>query len=146
MARRYHQGMYKCRNAKKYRGDASKIVYRSGLELKYFRYCDTNPNVLWWNSEETIVPYVSCIDGKPHRYFVDLTVCVKQKDGKEKVFLVEIKPFSQTKPPKEPKRKTKYYGEALKTFAVNQSKWKAATDYASKKGMKFIILTEKDIK
>jgi len=25
----------------------------------------------------------------------------------------------------------------------NQSKWKAASDYAAKKGMKFVVLTEK---
>ena len=31
------------------------------------------------------------------------------------------------------------------TFSQNQSKWKAASEFASKNGLKFIILTEKDI-
>ena len=41
----------------KYRGDPTKIIYRSLWERKFMIYCDANVNVLEWASEEVIIPY-----------------------------------------------------------------------------------------
>ena len=140
---RFKQGIYKPVNTK-YKGK-SYPVYRSSWELKFFRWCDRNDNVLKWSSESTVVPYISPVDGKIHRYFVDGNVIIKEGDI-IKSYLVEIKPHSQTKPPKESKRKKKttILYEKI-TYAVNQAKWDAAKQYAAKKNMEFLILTEREL-
>lgn len=137
------QGKYIPINPKKWIGKV--VYYRSGLEFKIFRYCDLNPNVLSIASEEFFIPYKS-IDGKIHRYFVDLYVKVKDKDGNIKELIIEIKPYSQTIQPKTQKRITKQYKERFKTYLINMAKWEAAEKFAFKNNCEFKILTEKDIK
>lgn len=141
------QGIYKPVNKEKYIGKISNIIYRSGLEKKYFRYCDFNPNILEWSSEEVVVPYVS-IDNKTHRYFLDLYIKVKTKTGEIKKFIIEIKPRSFTVPPKLPKKggtSNKFYKESVKNFLVNKAKWEEASKFAKKNDMEFKVLTEFDI-
>jgi len=147
MAYKFHQGKFKPRFPKKYKGDVNNIIFRSGLELKFFRHFDTRKNILEWSSEEVIVPYYIPGDdrGKFHRYFVDAWVKVKKKDDSISEFLIEIKPFEQTKPPKQPSRKTSAYKRKVSDYLLNQCKWQAATKFADKNKIKFIILTELDI-
>ena len=76
-----YSGKFRPRFPKKYKGDASKIVYRSSWEARCMNYFDLNENILWWASEEVIVPYKSPIDGRYHRYFPDFVINVKQRDG-----------------------------------------------------------------
>ena len=52
--------------------------YRSSWELHFFKWCDYNPNVLEWTSEGIIVPYVSPLDTKTHRYFVDNSLVLNE--------------------------------------------------------------------
>ena len=96
-SKKYRQGVFVPKNLKKFIG--SKAVYRSGLELKFFRFCDDNPNILQWSSENVVVPYVSPLDKRVHRYFVDNYIMIKEGENIKR-YLVEIKPFNQTKPPK----------------------------------------------
>ena len=49
---RYYQGFYTPKNTKKYLGDADKVIYRSRWELLVFRWCDLNPDIVEWVSEE----------------------------------------------------------------------------------------------
>jgi hypothetical protein len=84
---RYHQGKFKPRNPEKYRGDVNNITYRSSWELKLLMRLDNHQDVVYYSSEETVIPYRSPIDSKTHRYFVDFLVKVKQKDGKTKLLL-----------------------------------------------------------
>lgn len=135
---RYHQGRFKPKNLHKYMGNAGKIFYRSGLELQFMGWCDKHQSVIKWASEEHIVPYISPLDNRPHRYFVDFFV--EFKNGNK--YLIEIKPDSQTRPPKKTGQKAKFIRE-MTTWAVNESKWKAAAKYAEKKGWKFKVLTDK---
>jgi len=44
-------------------------------------WLDKNPDIISWASEEMIVPYISPVDGKWHRYFPDFLVKVRTKDG-----------------------------------------------------------------
>lgn len=138
-------GKYSIKNPQKYRGDPSLCIYRSSWERKFMKYCDGNPNILSWSSEEVVVPYVSPVDGKIHRYFVDFWIEVRQNDGNIQKFLIEVKPFHQTNPPKQKKRLTEAYINAVQTYVVNQAKWKAASEFCDSKGWKFIVLTEKDL-
>ena len=137
-----YSGFYKPRNIKKYRGNPSRIVYRSLWEKKYMIYCDTTPTILEWGSEEVIIPYRSPIDGKPHRYYPDFYIKVREKGGKISKYIVEIKPKKQTKPPHGKDKRTAAYKREALTFAVNRSKWDAAENYCDDRQMKFLILTE----
>ena len=142
---KYFQGKFKPKNPKKYKGDPTNIVYRSSLEFKFMRWCDENKDVISWASEEVIVPYVSPIDGKKHRYFPDFTIEVKTKDNRLERIMVEIKPESQTKPPKAKNEKTKSYLNEVKTWGVNSAKWEAAKEWCRLRNYKFEIITEKDL-
>jgi hypothetical protein len=135
----YTQGFFKPKNRSKYHGDPTRIVYRSGWELRVMMKFDHDPNVIQWSSEEVVVGYISPKDGRPHRYFVDFWV--RMKDGKE--FLYEVKPADQTIPPKMTAKKTKRkFTNEMITYAINDAKFEAADAYAKKRGWEFKILTE----
>lgn len=143
--RNYHQGVFVPKNPEKYIGNANNIVYRSQWEKIFLRWCDTNESVLHYASEECVIPYISPIDMKKHRYFVDFFVTILQDTGNVQNFLIEIKPFAQTKPPKKPKTINESYNEAVKTYLINQAKWKAAERVCQERGWKFMVLTEREL-
>lgn len=138
----FHKRKYKPIHPEKYIGDPTNIVMRSSWETKFALWCDKNSAVLNWSSEETIVPYVSPVDNRAHRYFIDFKIKIKTKDGSIKTYLVEVKPDAQTRPPIPPSRKTRRYIQEVMTWGVNEAKWKAATTYANDRQWDFIILTE----
>lgn len=142
----YKQGIFSPKNKLKYKGSFP-IIYRSGLELKAFRYLDNNPNVITWGSESVIIPYMSPHDKKIHRYFVDLVAELKSKDGTTKKLLIEVKPEKQTRPPvfsERKKQKTLIYEKY--TFGINTAKWDAARAWCKAKNYTFIILNEKHLR
>lgn len=141
---------YRVKNLKKYRGDATMVTYRSSWEKKMMIWFDTHPNVIEWSSEETVIPYISPLDNRQHRYFLDFkaTFEVIGADGKKKrkTYLIEVKPYEQTQPPKITEgKKTKTLLEQAATYAVNQAKWEACTKYCEQKGWSFQILTEYEL-
>lgn len=103
------------------------------------KWCDENPDVVSWSSEEVVIPYVSPVDERAHRYYMDFKITFASGS----TMLVEVKPEYQTRIPQRKKnqRQTKFLAE-VKTFAVNDAKWKAAEIYAAKRGWKFVIFTE----
>ena len=138
------QGHYIPLNVNKYVGNISKITFRSSWEKRLMIFLDKNPNVLQWNSEQTILPYRSPVDGEMHRYYVDFTAKIRTKDG-DKKFLIEVKPYTQTQQPTVGhKRKSTLLNEQ-KTYLINQAKWDAARQYAKRIGAEFIVLTEKEL-
>ena len=145
MAYDYKQGFFSPKFPKKYIGDPTNIVFRSGWERRVMQSLDENTNVLRWASEEIIVPYISPIDNRPHRYFVDFYVEARAIDGSIKKMLLEVKPAAQTQPPKSPKRRTKRYISEVMTYGVNEAKWKAAREYCKDKGWEFRIITEAEL-
>ena len=145
MAYDYKQGFFSPKFPKKYIGDPTNIVFRSGWERRVMQSLDENTNVLRWASEEIIVPYISPIDNRPHRYFVDFYVEARAIDGSVKKMLLEVKPAAQTQPPKSPKRRTKRYISEVMTYGVNEAKWKAAREYCKDKGWEFRIITEAEL-
>ena len=145
MAYDYKQGFFKPRFPQKYIGDPTNIVYRSGWEKRVMQSLDENVNVIRWSSEEVIIPYISPIDNRRHRYFVDFYVEARAIDGSVKKMLLEVKPAAQTQPPKSPKRRTKRYISEVMTYGVNEAKWKAAREYCIDKGWEFRIITEAEL-
>lgn len=140
-----YKGKYRPSNPKKYSGDPTNIVYRSLWERKFMVYCDLNENVLEWASEEKCVVYRSPIDGKPHRYFPDFIIKVKEENGSIKKYVIEIKPKRQTLPPPKPKRQTKGYIAEAYEYAKNQAKWEAAKEWCADRGYEFKVLTENEL-
>lgn len=138
----FHKRRYTPVNPTKYTGDPTNIIMRSSWETKFASWCDHNPSVIKWKSEETIVPYRCPLDNKIHRYFVDFQIQIQQKDGTLKTYVVEIKPDYQTKPPVHPGRTTKRYLNEAATFIKNQAKWEAAKNWSKDRGYEFIIFTE----
>jgi len=130
---------------KKYKGDSSNIICRSSWERKFCRWCDLNESILEWGSEEFWIPYLSPVDNRVHRYFPDFIIKVKESSGQVKTYVVEVKPKKQTRPPKKPKRQTKSYIYECKTYAVNQAKWKAATEFCKDRLIEFKVITEEEL-
>lgn len=145
MATNYKQGFFRPRNPEKYRGDSQNIVFRSGWEKRVMEWLDDNINVTQWNSEEIVIPYISPVDNRRHRYFVDFYVEAVGRNGETKVMLIEVKPKAQTQEPKKPQRKTKRYLTEVMTYGVNQAKWQAARDFCEAKGWEFKIITEQEL-
>ncbi len=138
-----YKGWFTPRNPKKYKGDATNIVYRSSWELRVMKYLDEQPNVVWWASEELPIPYKSPVDQKVHRYFPDFIARIRQVD-KEITVVMEVKPFNQTQLPKQ-KRRTQKFLQEVATYAINQEKWRAADLFCKEHGWKFMLITEKEL-
>ena len=136
-----YKGKYKVRAPYKYKGNPTKVVYRSSWELKFMNYCDTNINILEWGSEEMYVWYRSPVDNKPHRFFPDFYIKARESNGQIKKYIIEVKPQRQTKP----KRQTRGYLREAYEYAKNQAKWKAANEWCLDRGFEFKVLTEKEL-
>ena len=137
-----YSGRFKPKNYKKYKGDPTKIFYRSLWERRFMVYCDESAAILEWGSEEVIIPYRSPLDNRVHRYFPDFYMKYKNRQGKIIREIIEVKPKKYLTPPKEQKRKTKRYITEVSNYAVNQSKFKAAEEFCAERKLAFRILTE----
>lgn len=147
-----YKGRFKPTNPEKYKGDPTNIVYRSMWEFKFFRFVDLHPDVIWWQSEEISIPYLSPIDNKMHRYFPDVILKKRVGPDKYETVMIEIKPQKQTVPPDLSKRNntptgriSRRYLNEVKTYGVNDAKWTAARKYCNERGWKFEIMTEKHL-
>ncbi len=134
-------------NKKKYAGKPP-IICRSSWEEAFCRWADHSQSITKWSSEEIVIRYQDPIEpiknGKPKfkSYFPDFVIETKNGD----VFLIEVKPYKQTIPPKKTrakKRSTMLNEE--KSWKINRAKWKAAKAYCARKGWVFKIITEKEL-
>jgi hypothetical protein len=138
-------GQYIPKNPIKYVGRYP-IISRSSWELKLFQWLDVNPCILEWSSESIFIAYFDPVTQKKRRYFPDVYMAVKGKDGKVQQFIVEVKPNKEVHPPinsNKKSRKTQIYES--KTYATNVAKWNAAVQWCSKMGYVFKIITEKEL-
>ena len=133
-------GVFLPQHPEKYTGNG-KIEYKSGLELKFMMYVDRNPNVVSWGYEGTTIKYFDRARGKVRRYFIDFSIVVKVGPIRKTIW-VEIKPESETHPPKGRARND---NKAQLTWMTNQSKWEAAKALARSKGYEFHVITEKQL-
>ena len=146
MRRKRYKGKYKVKNPQKYIGDSTNVIYRSLMELNFMKWCERSEKVLKWNSEEVVIPYISPMDKKRHRYFPDFLIQTNKGWT-----LIEVKPLVQTKPPKKiliekvTLKKKRRYVKAVKTWLVNEAKWNAAKKVCEVNGWKFELMTEKQL-
>lgn len=130
---------------KKYGGEYP-ILIRSEWERAFMQWCDMNPNIVLWGSEPVEVPYYDPVKKKKRRYYPDFLIKVRDRDNKEKIFMVEIKPYKEIHPPKKSNTKSipsQLYEAA--EYVTNMAKWRAAEDYCRKHNMTFRILTEREL-
>ncbi len=132
---------------KKYTGNISNIFLRSGWEQDFFHYLMNHKQVVQVTSEEVVIPYTSPIDGKRHRYYMDFEFTIINNKSVTKKYLVEVKPFTQTQAPKQPKDINKkgakfQYRKKWKTYLINMAKWEHAINWAYEYGYEFMLLTD----
>ena len=137
-----YSGLFKPKHPEKYVGDPTNIVYRSSWEVKVMSWLDNNDSIITWASEELFIPYISPVDNRWHRYFPDFLVKYRTKDNKLSTMMLEVKPKKQTAQPELQKSKTKQFINEVKTWGVNQAKWKAANEYCLDRGWEFKLITE----
>jgi hypothetical protein len=146
-----YSGKFRLKHPEKYRGNPQNVVFRSLWEYKVMLLLDTNPQVIWWQSEELFIPYQSPVPPfQMRRYFPDFVAAIRQPDQTVKTFMLEVKPLAQTEPPIRPsgkpsKRKYARYLEEGYTFATNQKKWQEAQKYCQQRGYQFAVLTEREL-
>lgn len=141
-----YQGVFKPKNPQKYLGNPTNIIYRSRWELKFMMYLDSQQNVIQWASEEFCIPYRSPMDNRVHRYFPDFLVKKKTPENQIETLVVEIKPMSQSKPPKPQTGKpTRSYLQEVYNWGINSAKWEAANKYCGERGWKFLVIGEKEL-
>ena len=135
----FAQGVFTPKNPNKYVGK-HKPRYRSGWELTFMIFCDTNKSIINWASEAMQIPYRNPLTGKQTVYIPDFFVLYEDKLGQKKAEIVEIKPKKQSL--------IESKAASLKeraTVAVNHAKWEAAAAYCKKAGLTFRVITEDDI-
>lgn len=139
------QGYFKPVNLEKYVGDRLPI-FRSSWEFKFLRWCDLNPAVVQYASEPVGIKFFNPLDKRVHVYYVDFYVIIKNSDGTEQKYLIEVKPTKYVNPPTAPDRmtdkSTHNYVWAAKQYITNKAKFEAARDFAEQRGLKFGIITE----
>lgn len=140
-----YSGKFSPKNTNKYLGDPTNVWYRSLWERRVMVHLDDDPNVIEWSNEEIIIPYLSPIDGRWHRYFPDFFVRVKNRHGVQEALILEVKPLKQAVPPQVKKRITRQYIQEVATYGINEAKWKAATEYCKDRNWTFKVITEKDL-
>lgn len=140
-----YSGKFSPKNTNKYLGDFTNIWYRSLWERRVMLHLDENPNVIGWSNEEIIIPYLSPVDNKWHRYFPDFFAKIRNKDGKIQSIVLEVKPLMQAQPPQKRSRMTKQYIREVVTWGINEAKWQAAQEYCNDRNWIFKVITEKDL-
>lgn len=127
------------------------ITVRSSWEKVFIkRYLDINKSILEWSSESIVIPYIFRLDEDRHRYYPDFWAKILQSNGVIKEFIIEIKPFKETQPPKKPKRQTRSFKNRVVTYIKNQDKWKYAEEFCQAlrgrgHNIEFKILTENEL-
>jgi hypothetical protein len=135
---RWAQGNYVIINREKYAGNGTPR-YRSGWELSFMKFCDTNDHVLQWASESIAIPYRHPITGKVTQYIPDFLITYRNRDNTLRAELIEIKPKSQSV------IESKMNSRDRAVVAINYAKWDAATKWARKNGLSFRVITENDM-
>jgi len=134
----FRQGFYEVKNSQKYVGNG-KPKYRSGWEMTFMMFLDSNDNVINWASEPVRIPYRNPLTGKMTMYVPDFIVTYRGPKETVKAELIEIKPKKQSLV----ESKMKDRDKAI--VAINYAKWHAATLWAKQNGLTFRVITEADI-
>ena len=137
--RKYAQGIYTVKNQHKYVGKG-KPMNRSGWELTFMIFCDTNDKIIKWASESIVIPYMHPFKGKRTNYIPDFFIVYQDKYGKMNAELIEIKPKAESIITEKVRN-----ARQQAVIAINHAKWHSAKAFCKAQGMKFRVVTEDDL-
>ena len=135
---RWAQGDYTILNREKYAGNGTPR-YRSGWELTFMKFLDSNDHILQWASEPLAIPYRHPLTGKMTNYIPDFLITYRTKNNTMKAELIEIKPKKQSV------IESKMSSKDRAIVAINYAKWHQATLWARNNGLTFRVITENDL-
>jgi hypothetical protein len=135
---RWAQGSYQVINKEKYAGTRVPR-YRSGWELSFMKFCDSNDHILQWASESIQIPYRHPLTGKQTIYVPDFLITYRTRNNTMRAELIEIKPKKQSV------IESKMSSKDRAVVAINYAKWAQAAKWAQRNGMTFRVLTESDL-
>jgi hypothetical protein len=127
------------KNPAKYIGKKPPLS-RSSWEFVFMRMLDEHSGVENWASESIQIPYQDPLTGKYTIYVPDFFIVYKDKNGKKRAEVVEVKPSNQQL--RERVGKSRYNQEQ---YIKNLAKWEAANAWCKQKQLKFRIINEEDI-
>jgi hypothetical protein len=136
---RFARGKFVPKHPEKYIGNKTP-TYRSSWEWSFMNTCDTHPSIQRWASEAISIPYRDPLTNRQTIYVPDFFIQYVDKTGKMFVELIEVKPSNQATLESVGKSK---YNQAQ--FVKNQAKWQAAQIWCKRQGIKFRVLSEKDL-
>jgi len=136
---KYAQGLFTPKNAQKYVGKHAPR-YRSGWELTFMMFLDSNSSIIQWASESVRIPYRNPLTGKASTYVPDFLVLYENKYKKQIAELVEIKPKKQSLI-----ESRTASARAIAIVAVNHAKWASARAWCSQNGLIFRVITEDNL-
>ena len=145
------KGKFVPSNPQKYLGaNVNNISYRSSWEVSFMQVCDNNEAVIGWMSESlpsnTIhkgisgIPYYNPITKKNSLYIPDFFIIYVDRNKKQHVEVIEIKPLDEV-----PGFRGKVNKIKQARQAINAMKYKAAIIFCNQRGWFFRIMTEKQL-
>jgi hypothetical protein len=134
----FRQGIYTVKNPQKYVG-AGTPRYRSGWEMTFMLFLDSNDNIVQWASESIRIPYRNPVTGKQSIYVPDFFITYRDRTNRVRAELIEIKPKKQSL------IESKMTARDGAIVAVNYAKWDAATKWCRRQGITFRVITEDQI-
>lgn len=140
---KYASGVFTPKHPEKYSG-IGKIQWRSSWELHFMMFLDSNTNVVQWSSESIRIPYKHPFTGKMTTYVPDFLIVYMDRNGKQHVEMIEIKPHNQSVI-SERKAKGKNAIKLAQTVAINQAKWAYARNWCKQQGIAFKVITEQEL-
>ena len=138
MANNFRQGTYQVQNPNKYVGKNTPR-FRSGWEMSFMHFLDTNDSILQWASESISIPYRNPLTGKQSIYIPDFLITYRTKDNIMKAEVIEIKPKKQSV------LESKASAKDRAVVALNYGKWDQATKWCRRNGLVFRVITEDDM-
>ena len=135
----FRQGEFTVKNTAKYVGNRTPR-YRSGWEFTFMSFCDSNEHVIQWASEAIHINYRNPFTNKMTIYVPDFLITYNDSHGKQHAEIIEVKPTKETT--------LEAAGRSPRAQAaaiLNAAKWEAARAWCKAQGLKFRIITEREI-
>lgn len=131
-------GVFHPSRPERYRG-RTPPVWKSTWELRVMRELDSNPGVIEWAYEPFVIPYRDPLTGRVRRYVPDFWFRARTRKGHIENWVVEVKPVAETGlvETADP--------EIRAEIARNHAKWRAVALWCRRRGMKFRVLTEREL-
>lgn len=137
------QGYYNPVNPLKYLGPVDRIIYRSSLEREFMVECDTNPQIIRWQSEPDFlnIKYINPFKRKMSTYYPDFYIQFHSKTKGLLHLVIEIKASNMMEIPKGGVGKMANFVKM--SYVINQAKKQAAEKICASKGMIYLVMTDK---